>query len=225
MPPEKMEVLQFAVKYALLNTTDKHEYMRCMKSDDLIENIIKSCVDVWKLEMPADSDVTKEYSLRLDQSDLLITKENVAEIRNGIVLKLTWTPRRTVKEILDNLRTHGNVGIDVLLSNLNAENREFLDIFMVEHDGIGIILNRVTYDLDTHEDSETINSLLDALALFTRYNNILERYEAKEKETKLVTNLCQGLDSWNSGIRLQRAATLLTVIQKSLFLARGPYLA
>ena len=130
-----------------------------------------------------------------------------------------------MKEILDNLRTHGNVGIDVLLSNLNAENREFLDIFMVEHDGIGIILNRVTYDLDTHEDSETINSLLDALALFTRYNNILERYEAKEKETKLVTNLCQGLDSWNSGIRLQRAATLLTVIQKSLFLARGPYLA
>ena len=95
----------------------------------------------------------------------VVTIDNWSGIQNAAILKLTYTTKILVKNILESLDTHGNSGSDYLIERLKANDEDFLDELITENDGISVILNRLFYDLDTHEDSSMINILLEVLCM------------------------------------------------------------
>jgi engulfment/cell motility protein 1 len=123
-----------------------------------------------------------------------------------------------VQDLLDSLSTHGNTGIDNLLQRLNAGDQQFLSQLVEERNGVPIILKRVLYDLDTHEDTKIINYLLDALCHMTNMSSgVLKLVESSEDGIKLITILSQKLGIQGSADqpRVKYSATLLTLAQKS----------
>ena len=142
--------LKVGVKYALLSPTEEYKYIAIARdpSEDLIERIVKHCAELWNLPTPADADKIPEfYSLRFDKSNLLITRENINVIQTGVVLKLTYSTQKMVQVIVDNLKTHEKSGAEALLSQVKAQDREFLDLFIQTYDGISVILNRYIYSM------------------------------------------------------------------------------
>ena len=95
----------------------------------------------------------------------VVTIDNWIGIQDAAILKLTYTTKILVKNILESLDTHGNSGSDFLIERLKAHDEDFLDELITENDGITVILNRLFYDLDTHEDSPMINILLEVLCM------------------------------------------------------------
>ncbi len=153
-----------------------------------------------------------DFSLRFEKGEML-SKENIHQISNGTKLKLTLSPQKSISFILENLETHGNQGVDILLHHLSSNDKDFLNILLNDYSGMQIILKRLEYDLETHEDSKMINYLLEALCLIV--NQTLEDITEPIKD-KLVLDLSKSLagKDWDAA-RLKHACIFLTVIQKS----------
>ena len=77
----------------------------------------------------------------------VVTIDNWIGIQDAAILKLTYTTKILVKNILESLDTHGNSGSDFLIERLKAHDEDFLDELITENDGITVILNRLFYDL------------------------------------------------------------------------------
>ena len=159
-----MGTLKIAVKYGICNTTSNTpQLLELNKDDNFIKSCIESCISKWNLEVPDDVDVTEEYALLMDNK--LVTKNNLNTVQDGGILKFTYATKVLVRNILESLETHGKIGSDALIERLNCNDNDFLDVLIRDNNGVSVILTRLCYDLDTHEDSTMINHLLEALCL------------------------------------------------------------
>lgn len=204
-------MMRITVKSALSPTSNLVQLVTCTLSEDVDEYIINQCQEAWSLESPAS-----DYALRFE-SDILVTKENLNNITDGCKLKLTHSIEKMVDNILDNLDHHGSSGADVLLHQLSSRDNDFLTCLIDDNDGIDVIIKRLLYDLDTHEDSKMINYLLEALCL------ILDQIENQqlildkiEKQQNLVAFLAKNLvANHHDQARMKQVSIFLTVIQRS----------
>ena len=159
-----MGTLKIAVKYGICNSTSNTpQLLELNKDDNFIKSCIESCISKWNLEVPDDVDVTEEYALLMDNKT--VTKNNLHTVKEGGILKFTYATKVLVRNILNNLETHGKNGSDALIERLTSNDNDFLDVLIRDNNGVSVILTRLCYDLDTHEDSTMINHLLEALCL------------------------------------------------------------
>lgn len=203
--------MRITVKCALNPSSNQVQLVTCSPNEDLDEFIINQCIEAWSLEPPAS-----DYNLRFD-SDLLVHKDNLNTITDGSKLKLTFSIDKMVDNILDNLDRHGFSGADVLLHQLSSRDSDFLHCLIDENDGIDVIIKRLLYDLDTHEDSKMINFLLEALCLILdQIGNQALILDKIEKQQNLVSFLAKSLAvNHHDQARIKQVSIFLTVIQKS----------
>jgi len=228
-----MGILKIAIKNGLTNASPTGgQLLDIEKDDNFIKSCIESCIDKWSLDIPVDNEITDEYALvveRNDQGDTklmekVVTNDNWSGIQDAAILKLTYATKILVKNILESLETHGNSGSDFLIERLKANDNDFLDELITENDGISVILNRLSYDLDTHEDSPMINILLEVLCIIIlQYPGSEVVLPAIEEKEDLIKVLIEGMDvqNWDAEQRknwdeqrMKHAGLFLTVIQK-----------
>lgn len=210
-----METVKLGVKNGLSASTPA-QFITATKSETMIEFIIRSCLDVWKdLDVSEGAEnVTNDFALRFDLSDKVVTEVNQCEIVDGVVLVLQYSTPREVLEIIKSLSTHGNSGADVLIKRLLSGDKDFLENFTLLNDGVKVVLDRIIYDLATHEESKMINYLLEALCLMINMSNqVLEKLEKDENAFKLVVVLTEKSPTDHS--RILHTSHFLTLIQKS----------
>ena len=132
------------------------------KDDNAIANIIKKCVTTWNCEPKLQN-----YALRYKNSGLIVRQENLHLIRE--VLTLTETNEKMVLDLVTSLKTHEETkAINDLpnkVSSKHVNDHEYLNILIEQHNGVQVILERLAYDLKTHEDSRVIGVLLETLSL------------------------------------------------------------
>ena len=212
-----MSTAKIAVKNALTNSSDKNHLLTITKDTDLINNIFNECIGKWNLEVPVGQEITEEYALRFDDDDRILTTENMYKVKDATILKLVPSVKRNVLNILESLGTHGNAGADVLLQSLQVQDKSFLHYLVDENEGIDVILKRLMYDLDTHDDSKMINYLLEALCLIMVQAPHILGEKIEPKSEKLVQILAKSLTKWShDSARIHHTSVFLTVIQKSL---------
>ena len=133
------------------------------KDDNAIANIIKKCVTTWNCEPKFQN-----YALRFKNSGIIVRQDNLHLIQ-GQVLTLTETNEKMVLDLVTSLKTHEETkAINDLpnkVSSKHVNDKEYLNILIEQHNGVQVILERLAYDLKTHEDSRVIGVLLETLSL------------------------------------------------------------
>ena len=88
----------------------------------------------------------------------------------GVVIKLCYSNKRIVHDIVASLEDYGHAGFDILLHRLghNGANRDedFFLCFTQDFNGLSATLKRLLYEIEAHsDDSKTINFLLESICL------------------------------------------------------------
>lgn len=114
----------------------------------------------------------------------------------GVVLKLCYSNKRTVQDIVESLEDYGHAGFDILLHRLghNGANRDedFFLCFTQDFNGVSVTLKRLLYEIETHsDDSKTINFLLESICLMIDIGQekVIKTIEKDENGIKIVNFL------------------------------------
>ena len=210
--------LRIVVKNGLPNNQKEFKQIACTRNDQAINNIISQCISTWGLE----PDPTF-YALRLERGSNTASKETLA---NGKVYLLVSSNSKKIQELVESLQSYGSFHrINELPQNLDTpDNGDYLNLLVDEFDGVAVILKRLEYDLQTHEESKTIGKLLEALSIIiNKRPKVLKTIEAKGGE--VIDLLAKGLAYPDPGTEAEimtnwdtttkHGALFLTIIQKS----------
>ena len=131
------------------------QFDSALEGKDMIKLIIEHCVCTWQL-----NDDYEEYSLKIQDpknyANTLITDENTDLLYlRGIVLKLCYSTRRHVIDMIKNLTTYDKgaiFGMEDLLQFLGYKDPTTLDsnfflCFTQEFDGVSVALKRLLYEM------------------------------------------------------------------------------